>query len=244
MPLEDAAYSRTHSKLPFEQILTAARGARRSCLQALRDQHSRLSSRKIAPILPPPRFSVKYCPFAAQLQKDGKKSTFIAKKVRPQDRLDEREICPYCSAQISVAMHSGLPDYRHLLFQAHLAPSVQSCSASATFACTSCYKTFEDSYGFLDHIFQKEIGSERSCQWRPGSTIWPVNPSFATNDPALIQKCLRNCLRREATRARTLQKSKDLKTSLRSSTLSGSTLSGSTLTGSTLSFNRLESIKA
>ncbi|KAF2655924.1 hypothetical protein K491DRAFT_597871 [Lophiostoma macrostomum CBS 122681] len=217
-PLEDAVNSRTEIATPTSELLTAAKGVRRTCLLALRDQHARLKDRKSAPFLPAPQFSVNYCPFAAQLQKDRKNSSFSTKKARPHDRYDERELCPYCAAHISVTMHSGLSDYRRLLFQAHLVPSSQSSNPSATFACTSCYKTFEDSYSFLDHVYQKEVGSERSCQRRL-SISWQFNQSFLASDPALVEKCLRNCLRREMTRARTLQKTKDLEASYRGSVL-------------------------
>jgi hypothetical protein len=222
IPLEDAAYSRTPDTIPACELLTAAKGVRRTCLQALRDQHARLEARKSAPFLPAPRFSVHYCPFAAQLQNDRKGSNFSTKKARPHDRYDEREICPYCAAHISVTMHSGLPDYKRLLFQAHLAPSTQTPTPSATFACTSCYKMFDDSYSFLDHIYQKQIGSERSCQPRL-SISWQFNQSFLTSDPALVEKCLRNCLRRENTRTRALQKAKELGGSYRSSILTTNT---------------------
>jgi hypothetical protein len=210
VPLEDSALARISITIPKDELLTAAKGVRRACLQALRDQHSRLQqSSTSTPFLPPPRFSVNFCPFALELQKEGKKNDFQTSKVRRRDRHDEREICPHCSAHVSVSMHSGLPAYRHLLFQSHLWPARGNASKKATFACTGCYKTFEDSYGFLDHVFQKEIGSERSCQQR-WSTAWHLNRVFVESDPVLVDKCLRNCLKRERTRSKALKSAEEL----------------------------------
>lgn len=217
MPIEDYVSSHTTTKIPNDALLTAAKGVRRACLNALRDQYARLQCTKVTPFLPPPRFSVNICPFAAQLQKDHEKKSFQTAKVRPHDPYDEREICPYCSAHIPVSMHSGLPDYRRLLFQAHLSPTPGNAPFKSTFACTGCYKTFEDSYGFLDHVFQREIGSERSCQKTWSSTQWHWNPFFAESNPKLVEKCLRNCLRRELTRARVMKKTKELESAFRSS---------------------------
>jgi hypothetical protein len=126
--------------------------------------------------------------------------------VRPQDRYDEREICPYCDAHISVAAHSGIPDYRRLLFQSHTQPSPsEKAPDRATFACSSCYKTYDDSYAFLDHIFQKDIDSERSCL-RRSSARFSFSSSAMKSNPALVEKCLKNCLQRETTRAKMLKR--------------------------------------
>ena len=96
----------------------------------------------------------------------------------------------------------------------------------ATFACSSCNKTFDDSYAFLDHVFQKQIGSERSCLRRATSGYWTINEEFMESDPSLVEQCLKNCLRRELTRARTQKKmrsqvfvrEKEIHPALRSST--------------------------
>lgn len=215
VPLFDCAYSRIPISVPYDDILTAAKGVRRACLSALRDLHARLRSPSPTPFLPPPRFSVKFCPFALQLQKDSSSSrkghilSFQTKKVRPHDRHDEREICPHCSAHISVSAHSGLPASRRLLFQAHIECSSRTTKDSTSYACTSCYKTFDDSYSFLDHVFQKEIGSDRSCLKRWNSA-WNLNSAFMESDPALVEKCLKNCLNRELMRIRAMKKSKEL----------------------------------
>lgn len=126
------------------------------------------------------------------------------KKVRPHDRHDDREVCPHCFAHLSVTVHSGLPEYRRLLFQYHQTPSDRAGQDEASYACTSCYKTFNDSYGFLDHLFQKEIGSERSCQ-RRWSTAWNLKQVYMESNPALVEKCLKNCLRRELQRVMTMK---------------------------------------
>ncbi|KAF2749153.1 hypothetical protein M011DRAFT_457228 [Sporormia fimetaria CBS 119925] len=211
VPLEDCALSRFSMTLPRDDILTAAKGVRRACLQALRDQFTRLIN--FTPHLPPPRFSVNFCPFAVELQKDPK-NPFQTSKLRRHDRYDEREVCPHCNAHIAVTLHSGLPSYRHLLFSSHLSPAPGGERNKATFACKGCYKTFEDSYGFLDHVFQKGIGSERSCQKRLSLTLntpfqhrglWPQE-----SEPKLVEKCLRNCIKREATRAKAVRRSKEL----------------------------------
>ncbi|KAF2866180.1 hypothetical protein BDV95DRAFT_505474 [Massariosphaeria phaeospora] len=206
VPLLDCMLSRIPMKIPYDDILTTAKSVRRACLYALRDQYARFQAARIAPFLPPPRFSVKFCLFALQLQKDYRKTrarSFPAKKVRPNDRHDEREICPHCSTQISVSAHSGLPDYRRLLFESHIVCAPSDPRDTATFACTSCYKTFDDSYAFLDHVFQKEIGSDRSCQKR-WSRQWTVSAVYSKSETDLLDKCLRNCLNRELTRAKTL----------------------------------------
>lgn len=185
------------------------KSVRRACLHALRDQHTRLATRTLRPYLPPPRFSVAFCPFALQLQKDQTKgnANFTTKKVRPQDRYDEREICPYCDAHVCVSSHSGLPDHRRILFQSHTqaTPATKQEPERATFACSSCYKTYDDSYAFLDHIFQKQIDSERSCL-RRSSARFSITSSVTKSSPALVEKCLRNCLRREMTRAKMLKR--------------------------------------
>jgi hypothetical protein len=199
---------RTRNNMPVDALLTAAKGIRRACLQALRDQYARLQSPKLTPFLPAPRFSVTFCPFAAQLQKDPK-TQFQTTKVRPKDRYDERETCPYCYAQIPVTMHSGLANYRRLLFESHLSLTYRKPEGSASFACLSCYKTFEDPYLFLDHLFQKELGSDRSCQKR-WSVQLSFNQSLIESNPALVEKCLKNCLKRESTRARATRKSREL----------------------------------
>jgi hypothetical protein len=129
------------------------------------------------------------------------------KKFRPHDRYDDREICPYCTAHISVAAHSGLPEYRRLLFQSHTQTSPEPGQTHiATFACSGCYKTFDDSYAFLDHIFQKEIDSERSCLRLAPSPRFSMGSKCARRDSRLVEKCLRNCLRREMTRAKMLKR--------------------------------------
>ncbi|KAF2263223.1 hypothetical protein CC78DRAFT_617896 [Lojkania enalia] len=209
--LLDCVTSRTPIGIPTDYIITAAKTVRRACLNALRDLYARLLSPSAAPFLPPPRFSVKFCLFALQLQKD-RTGAFQTRKVRPHDRHDEREICPHCFTHISVSAHSGLPQYRRLLFQSHIATPNANCSGDhtnqSTFACTSCYKTFHDSYDFLDHVFQKEIDSERSCL-RRWSAHWELNQVFMKSDPALVEKCLRNCLKRELTRMQTMKKLDD-----------------------------------
>ncbi|KAF2272812.1 uncharacterized protein EI97DRAFT_196787 [Westerdykella ornata] len=241
VPIEDCALARFSIPLPRDQLLTAAKGVRRTCLLALRDLYSRLQHPPTTtPFLPPPRFSVNFCPFARELQqqqqqdpkKSGGANDFPSRKVRRRGaRYDEREACPHCAAHIAVTMHTGLPNYRRLLFQSHLLPSPpipgphgsrkserQRNRQQATFACTSCYKTFEDSYGFLDHVFQRDIGSERSClkRWSGSSSSTTTTPwqwqwqhwnqfVFESDDRALVDKCLRNCLKREATRAKGLK---------------------------------------
>ncbi|KAF2190881.1 hypothetical protein K469DRAFT_394972 [Zopfia rhizophila CBS 207.26] len=203
VPLLDAALSRVPIPIPTSDIITAAKAIRRTCLSALRDQYTRFKSTTSIPFLPPPRFSVQFCPFASQLQKD-RSTNFQTRKVRPHDRHDERETCPSCHAQISVSLHSGLPEYRRLLFMFHTPPpstTEKHSNTQASFACTGCYKNFETSYGFLDHVFQKERGSERSCL-RKWSSAWNLNEVYLESDPDVVEKCLKNCLRRELTRLR------------------------------------------
>lgn len=194
-----------------------AKSIRRTCITALRDQLARFESRNFVPLLPPPRFKVDYCPFAVQLRKDlktRKTSSLRPKKVRPSDRYDDRESCPHCNACISVTAHSGLPDYRCILFTSHIARAPTDSKHTATFACNSCYKPFDDSYAFLDHVFQKQIGSDRSCMKRGTSSFTSTTSSFTLyeeyldSDPSVVEQCLKNCLMRELTRVRT-QKMKD-----------------------------------
>jgi ferredoxin len=209
-PLCDSALSSTRTCIPHDEILTTAKSIRRTCLAALRDQFARFQSRELAPILPPPRFRVKYCPFADQLRKDlkaSKSSTLRPKKARPSNRHDDREICPHCDACISVTAHSGLPAYRGILFTSHIAQDNLATSDKATFACNSCYKTFDDSYAFLDHIFQKQIGSNRSCLRKSRSSL-DLYEHCVESNPSLVEQCLKNCLTRELTRMRTQKKLK------------------------------------
>jgi hypothetical protein len=207
VPLIDCAYSRIPISVPYDDIITTARGVRRACLYALRGLYERLCSPSPTLFLPPPRFSVQFCPFALQLQKESSSSRrslapdFQTKKVRPHDRHDEREICPHCSAHISVPTHSGLPAARRQLFQAHVECRSKETKEETLYACSSCYKTFEDAYSYLDHAFQKQIGSERSCLKRWNSA-WNLNQAFMESDPALVEKCLKNCLNRELMRIR------------------------------------------
>tara|TARA_R110002003_G_scaffold9_17_gene521 strand:- start:1150 stop:1746 length:597 start_codon:yes stop_codon:yes gene_type:complete len=177
-------------------------------MTALQDQLARFESREFIPMLPPPRFKVVYCPFADQLRSDlktSKSSILRAKKLRPKNRHDDRELCPHCDACISVTPHSGLPDYRCILFTSHIARDRYAANDQATFACNSCYKTFDDSYAFLHHVFQKQIGSERSCMRRSSSRLM-LNEEFMESDPSLVEQCLKNCLMRELTRVRTQKK--------------------------------------
>lgn len=152
---------------------------------------------------------MEFCPFADQLRKDlkeTKSSNLRTKKLKSKDRYDDRELCPHCDACISVTAHSGLPDYRCILFTSHIAQSPTAVDDKAMFACSSCNKTFDDSYAFLDHVFQRQIGSERSCMRRTMSGRWTINEDFAESDPSLVEQCLKNCLMRELTRVRTQKK--------------------------------------
>jgi ferredoxin len=158
-------------------------------------------------MLPPPRFKVEYCSFATKLQDDlqkAKSSNLRTKKLRPAHRYDDRELCPDCDACISVTTHSGLPDHRSILFTSHIARDHRLSDDKATFACNSCYKTFDDSYAFMDHVFQKQIGSDRSCMRRTSSKF-SLYEEFMESDPSLVERCLRNCLERELTRVRTMK---------------------------------------
>ncbi|KAF1852087.1 uncharacterized protein K460DRAFT_299829 [Cucurbitaria berberidis CBS 394.84] len=210
-PLYDNALSPTSVPIPYDDIITTAKSIRRTCVDALREQYARFDSRTSAPVLPPPRFKIDFCPFADRLRKDAKEkksSSLRPKKVRSKNRHDDRETCPDCHASISVTAHSGLPDYRFILFTSHIAPDAMNRSEKATFACSSCYKTFDDSYAFLDHVFQRQIGSERSCMRRTMSGRWTINEDFMESNPSLVEQCLKNCLRRELTRVRTQKKMK------------------------------------
>ncbi|KAJ4297643.1 hypothetical protein N0V90_005537 [Kalmusia sp. IMI 367209] len=212
MPLLDCIHSRQSFTTSHDEVLRATRGVRRACLNALQDQIARLSSQDPAPFLPPPRFSVKFCPLALQLQKDqssGHRSNVQARRLHSQDRYDDREICPFCNVHISVSTHSGLPQYRRILYQSHILPQKQRQDERATFACTSCYKTFDDSYAFLEHIFQKEVGSEKSCLKRY-STRFSLDATLLESNPALVEQCLKNCLKREMTRSAGTRKSKEI----------------------------------
>ncbi|KAF2848768.1 hypothetical protein T440DRAFT_146429 [Plenodomus tracheiphilus IPT5] len=206
-PLYDSALSPTPATIPHDEIIKTARSIRRTCLTALREQYARFQSPTSTPILPPPRFKVEFCPFADQLRhnlKDTKSSNLRTKKLKSTNRSDDREVCLHCDACISVTAHSGLPDYRSILFVSHIALDSRATDDRATFACKSCYKTFDDSYAFLDHVFQNQIGSERSCLKR-ASGIWDIKERFMDSDPSLVEQCLKNCLRRELTRVRTLK---------------------------------------
>lgn len=215
MPLLDSVHCRYLFPIPYDDILRGARGIRRACLDALQDQTSRFSTQSLSPVLPLPRFSVKFCPFALQLQKDQRTGSYNrvqARKFIPYDRYDDREICPCCNAHISVSAHSGLPQHRRMLFQSHALPSSQSqdtLNRRATFACTSCYKTFDDSYAFLEHAFQKETGSEQSCL-RRYSTRFSLEKGFFECKPALVEQCLKNCLDREMLRAKRARAAKEI----------------------------------
>jgi hypothetical protein len=192
-------------------MITTAKGIRRTCLHALQDQMTRFNSRELVPMLPPPRFKVKYCPFADQLRKDlvaSKSSNLKARKLHPHNRHDDRELCPHCDACISVTAHSGLPAYRGILFTCHVERDPRATDDKTTFACNSCYKTFEDSYAFLDHVFQKQIGSNRSCMRRASSQFTLYQKEYMESDPSLVEQCLKNCLNRELKRMRTEKQSK------------------------------------
>lgn len=157
--------------------------------------------------LPPPRFKIQYCTFAEQLRKDldsSEGSNLQTKKLRPRDRHDDREICPDCNKCVSVATHSGLPDARCILFTSHVHPEPGAKAENASYACSSCYKAFDDSYAFLDHIFQKQIGSDRSCL-----RLSSPNLDIHELDPSLIEQCFKNCLVRELSRSSSEKVSKD-----------------------------------
>ncbi|KAF9698270.1 hypothetical protein EKO04_003366 [Ascochyta lentis] len=193
----DSAVSQTVS-IPYDEIITTSKSIRRICLDALHAQFDRFSTPTSSLYLPPPRFKVQYCTFAQKLREDltsSEGSNLQTRKLRPRDRHDDREICPDCDTCISVATHSGLPDARCILFTSHVKPERGSTNNNANYACYSCYKTFDDSYAFLDHIFQKQIGSDRSClrQSSPDLDIHEL-------DRSLIEQCFKNCLVRELSR--------------------------------------------
>lgn len=193
----DSAVSKT-APIPYDDIITTAKSIRRICLEALHAQFERFSTPTSMLYLPPPRFKIQYCAFAEQLRKDlesSEGSNLQTKKLRPRDRHDDREMCPDCDTCISVATHSGLPDARCILFTSHVKPEPGSRGVNASYACSSCYKVFGDSYAFLDHIFQKQIGSDRSCL-RVSSMGFDIHEF----DPSLIEKCFKNCLVRELSR--------------------------------------------
>ncbi|KAI8934753.1 hypothetical protein NX059_008441 [Plenodomus lindquistii] len=213
-PLYDSALSPIPTLIPHDEIIKTARSIRRNCLTALREQYARFQTPTPTPVLPPPRFKVEFCPFADQLRhnlKDTKSSNLRTRRLKSNNRSDDREVCLHCDACISVTAHSGLPDYRSILFISHIALDPRATDDRATFACKSCYKTFEDSYAFLDHVFQKQIRSERSCLKR-ASDIWNFKEHFMNSDPSLdpslVEQCLKNCLRRELIRVRTLKMTK------------------------------------
>ncbi|KAH8717081.1 hypothetical protein GQ44DRAFT_624255 [Phaeosphaeriaceae sp. PMI808] len=204
-PLYDSVLQPGRTSISYDEIITTAKSIRRTCLTALRDQMARFESREFVPMLPPPRFKVEYCPFANELKNDlktSRSSSLRTRKVRPNNRHDDRELCPHCDACISVTAHSGLPDYRCILFTSHVARDFNAADDKATFACNSCYKTFDDSYAFLDHVFQKQIGTARSCM-RTASSRLTLYEEFMESDPSLVEQCLKNCLMRELTRVRT-----------------------------------------
>ncbi|KAL6153335.1 hypothetical protein ACJQWK_11632 [Exserohilum turcicum] len=206
-PLYDSAFSST-PVTPIDDIITTAKSVRRACLTALRDQYARLETPILSPVLPPPRFKVEFCPFADQLRKDLKEtktSTLRAKKAQPHDKHDDREICPHCSACVSVATHSGLPASRCILFTSHIALDPDAKDDRATFACNSCYKTFDDSYAFLDHYFQKQIGSDKSClklSVSRSTSSWFLKEELIDVDPSVVEQCLKNCIARETMRSK------------------------------------------
>lgn len=206
-PLYDSALSPIPTPIPHDEIIKTARSIRRTCLTALREQYARFQSPTPTPILPPPRFKVEFCPFADQIRhnlKDTYSSNLRAKKLKSTNRSDDREVCLHCDACISVTSHSGLPNYRSILFASHIGLDPRTTDGRATFACKSCYKIFDDSYAFLDHVFQKQIGSERSCLYR-ASSVWDFKEQTLDSDPSLVEQCLKNCLKRELTRVRTLK---------------------------------------
>jgi hypothetical protein len=193
----DSAVSEMVS-IPYDDIITTAKSVRRICLEALQAQFERFSTPTSLLYLPPPRFKIQYCAFAEQLRKElesSEGSNLQTKKLRPRDRHDDREICTDCDTCISVATHSGLPDARCILFTSHVKPEPGSRAVNASYACSSCYKAFDDSYAFLDHIFQKQIGSDRSCLRisSPGLDIHDF-------DHSVIDQCFKNCLVRELSR--------------------------------------------
>jgi hypothetical protein len=201
----DSAVS-TVVPIPYDDIITTAKSIRRICLESLHAQFERFSTPTPMLYLPPPRFKIQYCVFAEQLRTDLKSSegsNIQTKKLRPRDRHDDREVCPECDTCISVATHSGLPDARCILFASHVKPESRRGASNASYACPSCYKVFNDSYALLDHIFQKQIGSDKSCLRisSPGLDIHELDPSF-------VEHCFKSCLVRELSRTASEQPSK------------------------------------
>lgn len=206
-PLYDSALAASPTPISHDEIIKTARSIRRTCLTAIREQYTRFQSPTSTPVLPPPRFKVEFCPFADQARhnlKDKESTNLQTKKLKSSSRSDDREACLHCDACISITAHSGLPDYRNILFMSHIALDPRATDDRATFACKSCYKTFDGSYAFLDHVFQKRIGSARSCLQR-ASTIGDFKGQLIEYDPSVVQQCLKNCLKRELMRARTLR---------------------------------------
>lgn len=202
----DSAVS-TSVSIPYDDIITTAKSIRRICLETLQDQYDRFATPTSLLYLPPPRFKIQHCPFAEQLRKDlesSEGSDLQTTKLHPRDRHDDREICPDCNTCIAVATHSGLPDARCILFTSHVQPSALHPRANATYACSTCYKPFTDSYAFLDHVFQKQIRSDRSCL-RASSPHLDIH----TLHPQLVQQCFRNCLVRELSRTASERKKGD-----------------------------------
>lgn len=202
----DSAVSETVS-IPYNDIITTAKSIRRICLDSLHAQFERFATPTSMLYLPPPRFKIQYCAFAEQLRKDlesSEGSNLQTKKLRPRDRHDDREICPDCNTCISVATHSGLPDARCILFTSHVKPEAGNRAEHASYACSSCYKTFDDSYAFLDHVFQKQIGSDRSCL-----RVSSLGLDIHEFDPSLIEQCFKNCLVRELSRTASGKVTKD-----------------------------------
>jgi hypothetical protein len=201
-PLSDMAASAASRSTTYDDLIKTTTSIRRTCLSALRGQFARLSSPASSLILPPPRFSVDYCPLARQLRHDPSDPLvrkLIAKKPRSHQRHDDRELCPLCNVCISMTPHFGLPNYRHILLTSHSAFDAETPERKATFACNGCYKMFDDSYAFLDHVFQKQNGAEASCL-RQTSSRSTVHEDFFESDPMLLEECLRNCVMREAER--------------------------------------------
>lgn len=182
-------------------MITAAKSIRRTCLTALTEQYTRFQSPLSIPFLPPPCFKLIFCPFAQQLKEDLDKtgsSALRTKKLLPKHRHDDREICPHCDRCISVTPYSGLQDYRCILFTSHIAQDTRKSDNRASFACTSCHKTFDDSYAFLDHVFQKQIGSEKSCLGGLTSQ-WVVSKEISQTNPDLTKQCEKGFMERERT---------------------------------------------
>ena len=154
-------------------------------------------------------------------------------------RWDEREVCPQCQGVLHVSKHFGLGEKgRALLFQSHIPPpscsstpspaptsskvSPSRLEATASYACRTCYKPFASSYAFLDHMYQLRQHTDRSCLLRRRVSV--VSSGFATEDdssvhtavpvkivprPEVVQRSLRNCIRRESTRGSRAMKAKE-----------------------------------